>query len=269
MLVGLQKLSLKHWRYRLLHWTFSIRIDDWQKSPLPTYFYTHYCPLFHATNLLVLLIPFICAWKVFYAVLLFLLNLIPEGKHIDIMDLKRMISLIKQYEIYNNFDNFWLGHKHVCLKTNSNIEYWKDLHKQALALIKERKNKKKAMADRWVLFITASKFIFKWLFNILYVVVGIFLIMMLYYWGLPLLMYLGTINWFELLGQIFVWALMVCGIIFIISLIFRFNDKVGTTIHLAVEPCGNILLSIWNFFVVFYQGVCPPIEIIEDKKSSN
>lgn len=52
-----RKMSFKHWRYRLLHWAFDVRNPD-QANPkgtgLPDFFYTHYCPLFHVTNLILL-----------------------------------------------------------------------------------------------------------------------------------------------------------------------------------------------------------------------
>lgn len=56
---GEKKLSFNSFRYRILHWSFFLH---WpfrkapkspSESPLPQFLYTHYCPLFHLTNLLV------------------------------------------------------------------------------------------------------------------------------------------------------------------------------------------------------------------------
>ncbi len=56
---GEKKLSFNSFRYRILHWSFFLH---WpfsktpkspEESPLPNFLYTHYCPLFHLTNLLV------------------------------------------------------------------------------------------------------------------------------------------------------------------------------------------------------------------------
>ena len=57
-----KKLSYNHWRYRLLHWCFSVKDPD--RSHLPRFFYTHYCPLFHMTNMIALFSPFIFGFKI-------------------------------------------------------------------------------------------------------------------------------------------------------------------------------------------------------------
>jgi hypothetical protein len=64
-------LSFGHWRYRLLHWAFGVADADParpQDTGLPKYLYTHYCPLFHLTNLIALLLPLLLAVKVGRAV---------------------------------------------------------------------------------------------------------------------------------------------------------------------------------------------------------
>lgn len=57
-----RKMSFEHWRYRLLHWTFGINPKDPGDSFLPKFLYTHYCPLFHLTNLLAVFV-----WAVYLA----------------------------------------------------------------------------------------------------------------------------------------------------------------------------------------------------------
>jgi len=52
---GPREISLKHWRYRLLHWCFNEKdITRPEESALPQYLYCHYCPLFHLTNFIAL-----------------------------------------------------------------------------------------------------------------------------------------------------------------------------------------------------------------------
>lgn len=63
-----RKLSFKHWRYRLLHWSFGIKPSDPCYSKLPNFFYTHYCPLFHITNALVVVSPLILLLKIVRAI---------------------------------------------------------------------------------------------------------------------------------------------------------------------------------------------------------
>jgi hypothetical protein len=60
---GPKKLSFNHWRYKTLHWAFGINPKAPIFSPLPQCFYTHYCPLFHLTNLIVIFSPFIMMLK--------------------------------------------------------------------------------------------------------------------------------------------------------------------------------------------------------------
>ena len=59
-----RKMSLSHWRYRVLHWYFGVKEEGYGRN-IPRYFYTHYCPLFHFTNLVVLFLPFILSWRIF------------------------------------------------------------------------------------------------------------------------------------------------------------------------------------------------------------
>ena len=54
-----RQMDFNHWRYRLLHWTFGIKPNGKSDSPLPDFFYTHYCPLFHFTNILAIIFPIV------------------------------------------------------------------------------------------------------------------------------------------------------------------------------------------------------------------
>ena len=60
------RMTLNHWRYRILHWYFNVNPSSPDESPLSRAFYTHYCPLFHVTNLIVIFSPAIFAGKVFW-----------------------------------------------------------------------------------------------------------------------------------------------------------------------------------------------------------
>jgi len=64
---GEKKLSFGNWRYRLLHWCFNVKDADPkrpQDTGLPKFLYTHYCPLFHLTNLIAILSPLVLFIKV-------------------------------------------------------------------------------------------------------------------------------------------------------------------------------------------------------------
>ena len=57
-------LTFSHWRYRILHWTFGVKAKTPDSSPLPTFLYTHYCPLFHMTNILAVVSPVVMLIKI-------------------------------------------------------------------------------------------------------------------------------------------------------------------------------------------------------------
>lgn len=66
---GERKLSFNHWRYRLLHWCFNVKNPDPKDlynttGGMPKFLYTHYCPLFHLTNLIAIFSPLILFIKV-------------------------------------------------------------------------------------------------------------------------------------------------------------------------------------------------------------
>ena len=64
---GERKLSFNHWRYRLLHWCFNVKDPsphDLYATGLPKFLYTHYCPLFHLTNLIAIFSPLILLIKI-------------------------------------------------------------------------------------------------------------------------------------------------------------------------------------------------------------
>lgn len=83
---GERKLSLNHWRYRLLHWTFNVKDANPKNiycNGIPKFLYTHYCPLFHLTNLIALLSPFIFGIKftaLVFSAIVATFDLVPWGK---------------------------------------------------------------------------------------------------------------------------------------------------------------------------------------------
>src|SRR5690348_8046854 len=99
-----RRLSLKHWRYRLLHWCFNVEPNPGSNiTILPKFLYTHYCPLFHLTNLIAILLPFIILIKIL--VQLFVIsadiadNLRPKSNtsasEIKILEIKILIKILK------------------------------------------------------------------------------------------------------------------------------------------------------------------------------
>lgn len=69
-------LTFNHWRYRILHWTFNIEPSTPEESSLPNFLYTHYCPLFHMTNMLLLVSPITLILKIALSLLKFPLKFV-------------------------------------------------------------------------------------------------------------------------------------------------------------------------------------------------
>jgi len=76
-------LSLAYWRYQLLHWCFNIEVkknEDGKlyivNDDLPDFLYTHYCPLFNLTNLILVFSPFILMFKICGSIFSFMLKYI-------------------------------------------------------------------------------------------------------------------------------------------------------------------------------------------------
>jgi hypothetical protein len=69
---GERKLSFNHWRFRLLHWCFGVEAPQkgLYHTELPRFLYTHFCPLFHITNLIAILSPLILLIKIIKVVVL-------------------------------------------------------------------------------------------------------------------------------------------------------------------------------------------------------
>ncbi len=76
-----RSLSFSDWRYRLLHWVFGISPKTPSESPLPGFLYTHYCPLFHLTNILAILFPLIFLIKLVVGVLAMIGGFVMFVKH--------------------------------------------------------------------------------------------------------------------------------------------------------------------------------------------
>lgn len=93
-----KKLSYKHWRYRLLHWTFNVKNPP--SHNLPHFLYTHYCPLFHLTNILLLGVPFILMCKILIGFLNYTCNVVNYFG--NIMEKCSRKKWIKEYLEENN-----------------------------------------------------------------------------------------------------------------------------------------------------------------------
>lgn len=118
-----RQLSMNHWRYRLLHWCFNCEAPIIPfHTGLPHYLYSHYCPLFHLTNLIAILSPLILVVKIIFAVIHALLIGLIRGvdairkcwpkfaakEEIIAQQKEYLLSLLKNPGMWcQDFERFW------------------------------------------------------------------------------------------------------------------------------------------------------------------
>jgi len=200
-----RRMSFKHWRYRALHWCFGIKPDSPATSPLPDFLYTHYCPLFHLTNLIALLAPFILVLKLVLALgkALVISAVYIWGKlpTIDLFEVwedrrqqqraalkddvayqknkerKEVLELIKhnyldhRYDV-GEFDRFWhhWDHHFIHLSKEEVEEAFNGLIDR-IAAARERVEERKAkIRQRIIFWVNFSQTLLKWVFNAAYFV---------------------------------------------------------------------------------------------------
>lgn len=165
-----RKMSLKHWRYRLLHWTFFETATTVSESKLPTFLYTHYCPLFHLTNIIVLMMPLILTFRLLASIITGVCGAIgyviqqivigfqsikfekpepppittEEGRAIELHD---FLTLLRENPKYRyGFEHFWSYEKHhfkYCTEEDLKARY-----DRVVEAIREKEEKDALAAER-------------------------------------------------------------------------------------------------------------------------
>lgn len=195
---GERKLSFNHWRYRILHWAFNVKAPDINHlgyTGLPMFLYTHYCPLFHLTNLIALLSPLILSIKLIILLIRGLcacLDLLPINSFCDFLSKclskfksetieeyvenlksqksqkKKCLEFICAYS--GDFENFW--------KSYSNIFH--DLDKISVKVMfdeympkveearKSAELRKRKWRERIIFWTNFSRVFIKWAMNVAY-----------------------------------------------------------------------------------------------------
>lgn len=152
-----RQLSFANWRYRILHWAFGVTPESPAESPLPKFLYTHYCPLFHLTNLILLGLPLVIVAKVSWVVGRTVFRGLEWMKSKHDFRVAARKAANPQAEIAKtvaemfkmmvkdttfSFDFFWQDSGH---KTGDSKESWKerwDRHRADLAAAKEVASKR-------------------------------------------------------------------------------------------------------------------------------
>lgn len=202
-------MSFNHWRYRILHWTFNVPEENINErypeaTGLPKFLYTHYCPLFHLTNLIAILSPLIFGIKcavAFFAMIGILLRKLPlevVGCYLEIAfeklkaaasknprgskhssqktssyrEEKRLCMNLIKDSYYMSVDEFLMYTKRFDFKIlkpedlKSLFEKYSFQMKTAVAKAKLRKEKWRQRLIFWTNF---SRVFIKWAMNLFYV----------------------------------------------------------------------------------------------------
>lgn len=187
-----KQLSFNHWRYRLLHWFFGISPATVEESSLPRFFYTHFCPLFHFTNIVAIFSPVILAWKLLWLLgtvvvslfnfcepyitfvadhlIDFLARFMPKDKwelsseEREVINKQERIAKLQKsirswYEYFNDTDdldkftfNYFCA---LCSQYSSNDKEAEEVFDILFTKLKERDDKRKLAAEKrraWILF---------------------------------------------------------------------------------------------------------------------
>jgi ABC-type multidrug transport system fused ATPase/permease subunit len=198
---GERKLSFGNWRFRILHWAFNVETpnqSNWQFTGLPRFLYTHYCPLFHLTNLIALLSPLILGIKFLFLVgrsIAAVLDLIPLERICSYFrkmlpslpekvvktpvvtfedDKKRLIVLICSG--YTDFERLWAGHCFSAMSREAAEAVFNEYYPQVVAARKRAQERKEKWRQRIIFWTNFSRVFIKWAMNVAYfALAGVFL----------------------------------------------------------------------------------------------
>lgn len=257
---GEKKLSLNHWRFRILHWCFSTTKED---SKLPNFLYTHYCPLFHLTNLIAIFSPLIFVVKLTWFVLAQILKIIfniaffiesafkkfhlrskekPAKKlsaEEEILvnknkEIKHIYNIIKNYDEDHDFKYFWY-HNGGCfnvLEKNEVKEIVENYLDKLINAKKRARERKEKFQSQMVFFVNFSRIFIKGFLNVFYFALFLTVLYSTIKWILPGLYYgalqtvdlfklLLTFNWLKFGSDSIYWFIRGCAVLLAVFVIVK------------------------------------------------
>lgn len=291
-----RNLSFSNWRYRLLHWFFGVNpktVDEAVESnAIPSMFYTHYCPLFHLTNLIVLFIPFVLVFKV----IMFLANKVnehiakrrlnrpePVYKKKDNSEYeKKMLLKMMNLHPYESFGDIWtmvyhaVPHLRMSLsdeEAESIYNKYKEVISKNLA---EKAVKNERRRNNIVFWVNFSRVFIKFFMNVLYIGLAGFVIWL--GWtgrGLISSIFYAILD-FNLLSfcmTILTLLLKAIPIVIVTYIVFRVLRKVLLPVFGIIAEALNDLgkwithkiNDIKDFISIFYEENCPAINIVDEE----
>lgn len=299
---GPKKLTFDHWRYRTLHWCFGINPKTKWDSNLSDAFYSHYCPLFHLTNLIVIFSPFI----MFVKLILGLVRLIKFGfdkiargivyvfvtrKNKPLTEKQILVRQIKNRIMYCIEENFSKEETLSIVYSAYSEEHFskeefetyynaliKSIEKQKL-IDEIKEQEKKVLKERMYFWVNFSSAFFKCGLNVLYIFAALLSAYGLYKFAVFLSCYsLGyylSLLWG--LSKILLFAFFF--IVILTGLAFSFEhikipnriynilptQLTGKWISVFLDFLSDTYESVTEFISAFYENNCPPI-ILEDSE---
>lgn len=198
-----KRMSLSHWRYKLLHWCFGEKAKSPSESGLPQFLYSHYCPLFHLTNLIAILLPLIVLTKIFVGIIRGIVcvtsmvswdtipyvNWLPqknskpeltdEEKEVIEFNTQRenILSFMTRYSYgLSEFEQFWdLHYYHFFgLEKDEAKQFYLTNIKMVVEARERKKESKKLLQERMIFWANFSHIFVRWFFNIAYVGLAVF-----------------------------------------------------------------------------------------------
>jgi ABC-type multidrug transport system fused ATPase/permease subunit len=203
-------MSFGHWRYRLLHWCFKENAKTPKESDLPAFLYTHYCPLFHLTNLIAILFPFVLLVKIIIglvraaaagfalipweAIGRFIGKCIPDASEesLKAQKVKEEKGLILRKIAaggYTGFADFWIDWKYFFTEMQKEEvqTYFEAVAAAVQAARTRAAERKKKLREQLIFWSNFSSTFLKWFFNIAYLGAGALVIWLLYLGTWPVL----------------------------------------------------------------------------------
>ncbi len=261
---GTRKLSFNFWRYRLLHWCFNVKDpnpDCLFETGLPKFLYTHYCPLFHLTNLIAIFSPIILFIKILCVIIgatIAGVKAIPWGKIENFLgrfmpkpdpnaqesclismsagtatrESERLAAINLIYEFFecrskDSFDDFWKvkSYKFTIL-TKEEVQVIFDEYSSKIKEAQERARKRKeARQASFIFWTNFSRVFVKCFLNVFYVALAIVMVYVSYLMAKPL------------------WSL-VCWMVGGIYDIFTSKQSLDTLIYFIVAISATAFVSL-------------------------
>jgi hypothetical protein len=297
MFIKQVNLSLDHWRYQLLHWFYGVENNGVEPSyGVPRCFYTHYCPLFHATNLMVLGIVFIAIWKLMAVVVRGLVAGV--GLLLEFYDEWRTNRIVRKWSALSTeerrlkevekdrkwlrrflsqegreffFDNFELFYRRI--QSDMIVMTEEEVQIEFLALVKELRPSKEEAAAKMArrnelaaFWIQISSQLFKALATAFYVALGVGSIYAVWAWVVPAAVFLAGLVWD--LGKLTMEVELASVASVMVKIFFGFVGLAFLFHFINKGVMKTVLSAIWKPFAIVGSGIVSGVEYGGDRCSA-